>query len=118
MNQEPIQNRGESIPVKTSRTDWGQKEPFHGPYRLQEVGTNTDRICPVDIPQSEPILVSLDRLRRCPEEVGDEFWPPGRTPKKTHQSPARQAGPIQQLTEKELRSQESRSRLRESRPRS
>ena len=60
MNQEPIQNRGESIPVKTSRSDWGQKEPFHGPYRLQEVGTNTDRICPVDIPQNEPILVSLD----------------------------------------------------------
>ena len=50
----------------------------------------------MDRPQSEPILVSLDCLRRCPEEVGDEFWPPGKTSKKTRQSPARQAGPIQQ----------------------
>jgi hypothetical protein len=57
--------------------------PFHGPYRLVEVGTNTARICPVDKPESEPILVSLDRLRRCPEEVRDEFWPPSRAPKKT-----------------------------------
>ena len=48
-----------------------------------EVGTNTARICPVDKPESGPILVSLDRLRHCPEELGDEFWPPSRAPKKT-----------------------------------
>ena len=47
-----------------------------GPYRLVEVGANTAKVCPVDKPESEPILVSLDRLRRCPDEVGDEFWPP------------------------------------------
>ena len=50
----------------------------------------------MDRPQSEPILVYLDRLRHCPGEVGDEFWPPSKTPKKTCQSPARQAGPTQQ----------------------
>ena len=61
--------------------------PFHGPYRLLEVGTNTARICPVDRPQSEPILVSLDRLRHCPEEVTDEFWPPGKTSQKTRHFP-------------------------------
>lgn len=57
--------------------------PFHGPYRLVEVGTNTARICPVDKPEGEPVLVSLDRLRRCPEEVGDKFWPPSGAPKRT-----------------------------------
>jgi hypothetical protein len=48
--------------------------PFHGPYRLVEVDVNTAKIRPVDRPGSEPILVSLGRLRRCPEEIGDTFW--------------------------------------------
>ena len=42
-----------------------------------EVTTNTAKICPVDKPESEPILVALDRLRRCPDEIRDKFWPPG-----------------------------------------
>ena len=29
----------------------------------------------MDKPQDEPILVALSRLRRCPEEIGDDFWP-------------------------------------------
>ena len=49
--------------------------PFHGPYRLLEVDVNTAKIRPVDRPEDEHILVSLERLRRCPEEVGDSFWP-------------------------------------------
>ena len=69
--------------------------PFHGPYRLLEVGTNTAQICPVDTPNSDPILVSLDRLRRCPEEIGDEFWPPRKTHKTTRQACGSQARPLQ-----------------------
>ena len=38
--------------------------------------TNTAHIRRVDCPQEDAILVTLDRLRRCPPEVGDEFWPP------------------------------------------
>ena len=60
--------------------------PFHGPYRLLEVGTNTARICPVDKPESEPILVSLGRLRHCPDEIGNEFWPPSKVRKATRQT--------------------------------
>ena len=41
-----------------------------------ELDTNTARIRRVDRPQDEPILVALERLRRCPDEVPDEFWPP------------------------------------------
>ena len=33
--------------------------PFHGPYRLVEVTTNTAKICPVDKPDSEPISVAV-----------------------------------------------------------
>ena len=50
--------------------------PFHGPYRVREMGTNTASIVRVDRPEEEPMLVSVDRLRRCPRELGDEFWPP------------------------------------------
>ena len=50
--------------------------PFHGPYRLLEVGLNTAKITPVNHPEEQPLLVSLTRLRRCPAEIPDgEFWP-------------------------------------------
>ena len=38
---------------------------------------NDAHIRPVDRPAEEPILVSLERLRRCPEEIPDRFWPDG-----------------------------------------
>ena len=52
--------------------------PFHGLYHIVEVDVNTAKIMRVDRPQEEPILVAVDRLRRCPDEIGDEFWPPGK----------------------------------------
>ena len=59
------------------RTGEGRKlaRPFHGPYRVVEITSNDARVRRVDRPQDEPILVALDRLRRCPEEIPDEFWP-------------------------------------------
>ena len=56
--------------------------PFHGPYRLMELGANTAKIRRVDRPEEEPVLVSIDRLRRCPREFGEGFWPPDRSRKK------------------------------------
>lgn len=55
--------------------------PFHGPYRIAELTTNDAYIRRVDRPSEEPILVSLERLRRCPDEIPDCFWPGG-SPKK------------------------------------
>ena len=49
--------------------------PYHGPYRILEVMSNNAKIRPVDKPQDKPILVALSQLRRCPEEIGDDFWP-------------------------------------------
>ena len=50
--------------------------PFHGPFRVLEVDVNTARIRRVDKPQEDPILVAIDRLRRCAREIEDKFWPP------------------------------------------
>ena len=48
---------------------------YHGPYRVLEMDTNTARIRPVDRPEDDAILVAVDRLRACPVEVRDVFWP-------------------------------------------
>ena len=41
----------------------------------------------------------MDRLRRCPDEVADEFWPSSSRCKKTRKPCASRAGPAQQLSE-------------------
>ena len=53
--------------------------PFHGPYRVIKLGTNTARIHRVDKPWEEPMLVALQRLRHCAEEIAEEFWPPDKS---------------------------------------
>ena len=47
-----------------------------------EMGQNTAKIRPVDRPEEESTLVAIDRLRRCPPELADEFWPPRRNRKR------------------------------------
>jgi len=49
--------------------------PFHGPYRVMTVTASNAHVRRVDQPQGETIFVALERLRRCPKEVADEFWP-------------------------------------------
>ena len=60
--------------------------PFHGQYRIVEMDNNTAKIRRVDQPQMEPILVAIDRLRSCPEEVVDDYWPSGRARGKARKS--------------------------------
>ena len=63
--------------------------PYHGPFRVIDLDTNTARIRRVDRPEEDAILVAVDRLRRCPSEVPDVFWPPDKrkkTSKKKGQS--------------------------------
>lgn len=57
--------------------------PFHGPYRIMSMDSNTARI---DRPEEEPLLVALARLRRCPDELGSQFWPADKRRKKTAES--------------------------------
>ena len=49
-----------------------------------ELGTNTAHIRRVDRPQEEPILVALQRLRHCADEIPEEYWPPGKRQKSRH----------------------------------
>ena len=56
--------------------------PYHGHFRVVEIDTNTAKIRRVDRPQEEPILVALDRLRKCPAEIPDEYWPPDKNTRK------------------------------------
>ena len=55
--------------------------PFHGPYRIVKLGENSVKVRRVDKPGDEPILVAQERLRRCPDEIGDGCWPPIKTKK-------------------------------------
>ena len=56
--------------------------PYHGPFRVVEMDVNTAKIRRVDKPEEDSILVAVDRLRQCPAEVPDTFWPPPKQRKK------------------------------------
>ena len=49
--------------------------PFHGPYRVLKTYDNGVEVCPVDKPQSPSIRVALNRVRHCPVQLPNEFWP-------------------------------------------
>ena len=48
---------------------------FHGPYRIKEVMETGVVVQPVDKPNQEPIRLAMDRVRRCPHQIPDTFWP-------------------------------------------
>ena len=48
---------------------------FHSPYRILELVENGVIARPVDRPQGEPVRVALDRVRVCPSQIPDQFWP-------------------------------------------
>lgn len=49
--------------------------PFHGPYCVVEKDSNTVLARPVNQPNSQPIRVSLSRVRPCPSQLADIYWP-------------------------------------------
>ena len=62
----PAEKRGKAY--KFART-------FHGPFRVVELLENGVRVVPVDKPQEAPIRVALNRVRCCPVQLPNEFWP-------------------------------------------
>jgi len=56
--------------------------PYHGPYQVIEVHEYA-HVRRVDTPQEEPILVAIQRLKQCPLEIPDEFWPPEKRAKRS-----------------------------------
>jgi len=47
--------------------------PYHGPYRVSEVRPNCV-VRQVDKPDEEPVLVSMDRVVRCSDQLPDTSW--------------------------------------------
>ena len=49
--------------------------PFHGPFRVVDLDSNTARIKRTDRPEEEAILVVVDRICHChcPSEVPESF---------------------------------------------
>ena len=49
--------------------------PFFRPYRVVVVHPTGLEVRPVDRPHAPTIRVALNRVRRCPDEISDTFWP-------------------------------------------
>ena len=63
------------IPATKSGTAYKLARPFHGPYHVVHVVENGVEVRPVDQPHVTPTRVALNRVRRCPVEMPDVFWP-------------------------------------------
>ena len=48
--------------------------PYHGPYWVLKVTPTNVEVSLIDHPQEPPIFVSLNRVRRCYEEMEDHSW--------------------------------------------
>ncbi len=55
--------------------------PFHGPFRVLSLTPTNAEVRLVDEPKSQSIFVSLNRVRKCYEELPDQSWR-GSTPRK------------------------------------
>ena len=77
--KDPPVKRGDRVFIYMPAADQGPSykfaRPFHGPYRVVEKQPNTILARPVDQPQATPIRVSLSRVRMCPQQIPDVFWP-------------------------------------------
>ena len=63
------------MPAAKSGMDYKLARPFHGPYRVVHVVDNGVEVRPVDQPHATPTHMALNRIRRCPVEMPDVFWP-------------------------------------------
>lgn len=86
-------------PAEKTRKARKFARPFHGPYRIMELESNTAKLRHVDDPDGDMILVALERLRRCPDEVADNFWPPD---KRKHGAKKRRVAPALQPSATEM----------------
>ena len=62
------------MPIETQGPDRKLARPFHGPYRVLSLTPTNVEVRLVDNPTLDPIFVSLDRVRRCYPELGNNTW--------------------------------------------
>ena len=63
------------MPATKSGTVYMLAMPFHGPYCVFHVVDNGVEVRPMDQPHATPTCVALNRVRTCPVEMPDVFWP-------------------------------------------
>ena len=63
------------MPSAKSTKAYKFARPFYGPYRVIAVHDAGLEVRPVDRPHAPVIRVALNRVRRCPDEIGDTYWP-------------------------------------------
>ena len=62
------------MPKETKRKARKLALPHYGPYRILEITPTGVSIRPVDCPDECPILVNLDRVTRCLDELPNVTW--------------------------------------------
>ena len=87
--------------------------PYHGPFRIVEVLPNGVSVRPVDRPQDEPILVNVDRVTPCPDELSDTSWLGSRKRRTRKTKTPKPVKNIQQQNRYELRSKSMTPDVRE-----
>ena len=60
------------MPSEAQGKTWKLAWPFHGPYRVLQTTPINVEVCLVDKPESDPIFVALDRVRKC--YPGQGYW--------------------------------------------
>ena len=62
------------MPIDVQGQDRKLARPFHGPYRVLAVAPTNAEVRLIGQITGESIFVSLDRVRRCYLEQGNETW--------------------------------------------
>lgn len=71
------------MPAAKTGPSYKLARPYHGPYRITASHETGIEATPVDRPQDTPIRVALNRVRVCPEEIGNDFYPRSHPPNGT-----------------------------------
>ena len=62
------------MPAEVQGKNWKLARPFHGPYHVVSKTLSNVEVRIVDDPTANSIFVSLDRVRLCYPEQGNETW--------------------------------------------
>ena len=62
------------MPSEIQGKTWKFARPFHGPYRILSLTPTNAEVRLVDDPKSASIFVSLNRVRKCYDELPDLSW--------------------------------------------
>lgn len=89
--RQPTYSVGERVfvymPAAKASKAYKFARPFYGPYRVVTYNTGLE-VRPVDRPIQIPFRISFKRVRRCPEQIPDSFWPSKESAKRTPQARA------------------------------